>query len=339
MSKKGTVILKKKGGLGKLHSLMRGAPKEYYQEREDREVEGKYAGAYKSPSLPGIRHYISPQFSELEGKWCWGGTMEDLERLVKELGLRYDSGKNDDELIKFSDIRLDNSKDKFFNHISLYNSKWLADGRILLNLDTPIEEFFYLVYKGWRDVHDKTQDRADIFVAGARYEIENPKIVKAKQARNVKQEMQATALLADMTRDEDFEKMRMIAEIMGLRSFSTKSSDDEIFVMLSEEAVKGEEKERRFNNKSYRERFIELGNLPDEELYVTHKIHKAKRLKILVPRNGYYLFNTGNSGLSDQLSGIVTDNQLLQYFLNPDNEVEFAELDNQLQQRKSKAQK
>lgn len=339
MESKGTVVLKKRGGLGKLHGLMRGAPAEYYQDKEDRNEEGQYAGSYKSPSLPGIRHYISPKYSEMDGKWCFSGTDEDLERIVGELELRHASGKNEDEVIKYKDIRLNNPKDKFFTHNSLYNQRWLEDGRYMLNLNNPLDEFFYFVYSGWRECHDKTNPN-EAFDKMAKYELENPKVVKSKQARNVRQEIQANLVFSDLTKDGDFEKLRMIAEIMDLPSFSElRSSDDDIYVMVKEQAVDNLEKDKRFGDKTFRERFLELAKLPDEELYVTHRVAKAKRLRILVSRGSYFQFNTGNSGLSDRLDGIVTDNQLMNYFLNPDHDRELAELDNQLEQRKSKAQK
>ena len=113
-NKKGTVILKRLGGLGHIKS-MKGTPREYFTNDKNPETEGTYAGEYKEPTLPGAKKWLSPLWSDLSDQWCWGGTPEDLAVIVDAKKLKYPGNHPErGKIIKSSDVR--DRNDAFFSH-------------------------------------------------------------------------------------------------------------------------------------------------------------------------------------------------------------------------------
>ena len=252
--KKGTVILRKLGGLGKIKSL-KGNPRQYYTNNKDRDKEGEYGGEYREKTLPDARHWLAPYWNDLKNQYCWGGTAEQLAVIVDAVKLKYPKyHPREGELIKASEVDLYNISDAFFTHPHWSLNKTMEGGRIMLNRDVPEEEFFHLSYKGNHMVWDKTEPETALNkVAGAKYELINPKVVKARKAKDARKEVSATKLLSTLS----FERMSLIAEVMDLKTYDVSDPDpDSLFVALKDEAAENMEIAARFGNKTHQDRFI-----------------------------------------------------------------------------------
>jgi hypothetical protein len=332
MSKKGTVILKRKGGLGNIKSL-KGNPREYFTNDKNPETEGVYAGEYKEPTLPSARQWLSPLWSDLEDQWCWGGTQEQLASIVDAMKLKYPKGHpQEGQIIK--DANLKDFQDAFFKHKHWYLKKAMQGGRIMLNRDIPEDEFFHLIFKGAYNVDDKTEASNILTeVTGAKFELINPKVAKAKQAKDAKKEISAVKFLAESS----FERMTLIAEIMDAKTYNFSDPDpDSLFMAIKDEFATNTELCPKFNNKSWQEWFIELADkkqTPNSDLEIMASIMRAKRFGILRNRGSYWQFNSGNNRLPDRIEGQLNDLQLINFFRQVDNQEYFIELEKQLKEK------
>ena len=325
---KGTVIIKKLGGLSTIKSI-KGNPREYGQDVVDRDSDGEYIGEYKEPSLPKSRQGLAPIWNDLKDQYCWGGTREDLDVIVDKVRLTFPKGhRKEGELIKPSDVDITNIADPFFTDSKWYNSKYLEGGRVMLNRDLAEDEFFYLIYKGNHLVVDKTKNQNAVFTKGSRYEIINPKVVKARKAESAKETVDALIALSNM----EFEKRNLIAEIMDLRTYSIDDVDpDSLFIALKDEAAENNEISSRYGGKTGRERFMELVETENGDLNIMAEIMRAKRLGILRNRGSHWQFNSGNTQLNDRLDGITNETQLINFFRKVDNQDYYIELSKQLE--------
>lgn len=334
---KGTVILKKLGGLGNIKSL-KGNPREYHTNDKNREVEGVYAGEYRQNTLPNARHWLAPYWNDLKNKYCWGGTREQLDLIVDEVKLKFEKGHPDvGKTITPADVDIHNITDAFFTHSHWSLNKAMEGGRIMLNRDIPEEEFFHLSYKGNHMVVDKTEGETSLnAVAGAKYELVNPKSVKAKKAKDAKKEVDALKLLASSS----YERQKLIAEIMDLKTYDINDPDpDSLFVALKDEAAENTEVASRFGNKTYQDRFIELADkktTSNEDLEIMGLVLRATKLGVLRKRGNYWQFNSGNNNLSDRIEGQLNDIQLISFFRKIDNQDYFLALEKAVKGKQKK---
>jgi len=329
--KKGSVILRKIGGLSSIKSGLKSNMREFRQKRINRDKEGEYVGEYMEPNLPGSRHYLSVYWNDLKDQWCWGGSQEDLYRIAKKVKLRMPAKIGyQGEVIKPEEIDLFNPKDPFFTNLHWCARKFMSGGRIMLNLDSEEDEFYYFCYKGSHLVNDTTDQQLSVFRAGAKYEIINPKMVTENKARDAKLEVNALVLLSKMSLD----KQKYIASIMNI---STDFEDpDRLFLDLKDHAVENITKTSRFGGKTPQEQFISLSKEKNEDLVMKSNISIARNKRILVKRTNYYQFNIGNtdedgpSTLSDKIDGIASDNQLIAFFRKPENQEYYFALEEQI---------
>ena len=325
MAKAKTVILRKLGkGLGGLN--LQGGLKEYRQETMNRDHQGEYFGDYKERTLPGSRHYLAPIWNDLKDQWAWAGNQEDITRLLGVLRLRHDRGSEKGQIISPTSIDLKNREDAFFRNTYWTAKRYLAGGRLMLNLEVAEDEFFYLNYKGSHKVNDSTDPLNKAFIAGALYEIINPKTLVAKKAKDVKSEASAMRFLGGM----ELEKQKLIAEIMDLEC--DKEDPDSLFIGIVDQACKNTEIVARYGGKTAQDRFIDLAESPTEDLLVSAQIIRAKKARILVNKGQYTQFNTGGrkdaEGLliKDRLEGVNTDLSLINYFRKLDNQEDYLQL-------------
>lgn len=325
---KGTVILKKLGGLGTIKSL-KGQPTEYYTNSKDRDKDGEYAGVYREKTLPNARHWLAPYWNDLKNQHCWGGTREQLDLIVDEVKFTFEKGHpRVGEVIKPSDVDLFSIRDPFFSHSKWSLNKAMQGGRIMLNRDNPIEEFFHLSYKGNHMVVDRTEGETSLnAVGGAKYELVNPKTAKARRAKDAKKEVDALKLLAA----NSYQRQQLIAEIMDLKTYDVTDPDpDSLFVALKDEAAENTEISSRFGNKTWQDVFIDLADKKmhsNDDLEIMALVIRGKRLGILRQRGNYYQFNTGNNNLSDRIEGQLNDSQLINFFRKVDHQEHFLALE------------
>lgn len=322
---KNSVILKKVGaGLRALN--IKGGLKEYQQNSRNRDQDGEYIGEYKEPTMPGSKHFLAPVWEDLKKQWSWGGTQEDLSRIIDKLKLRHDRGVEKGTLISISEVDMKNRKDPFFTSSYWTAKRYLSGGKLLLNLTVPEDEFFYFNYKGSHKVNDKTNPLNKTFAAGALYEIINPKTIVAKKAKDVRSEASAMRALGGM----EFEKQKLIAEIMDLEC--DFSDPDSLYIGIVDQACKNTEIIARYGSKTAQSRFVELAETKVEDLRVFAQIIRAKKARVLVNKGSYTQFNTGGrkdaEGLliKDRLEGVNTDLSLINYFRKIDNQEDYLQL-------------
>lgn len=324
MSLKGTVILKKRGGLSQIAGKTRSGLKEYRQQRIDRETDGVYVGDYTAPSLPGSKHYLAPLWEDMKDQWAWKGTEEDLAVIVKKLALREKThtGKYDGN--KIDSANLTDKDDKFFTHDSFYLTKYLSNGRIMLNISkNTLDEFFYRNYAGSYTTHDASDPKNEVFSAAAKYEIINPRQVTEKKANVAKESVNAIIKLSELSKDND--KMNLIAEIMDVPTDLT--DPNKVFVDLKDHAAENSQKIARFDNKRACDKFMELCETKKEDLNIMAQIIRAKKLRLLTNRGTFTQFNVSKGSiLNSRLEGISTDTKLIHFFRQVDNQEYYIEL-------------
>ena len=327
-----TVILRKRG-LG-LKGLNVGTISEYTAETTDRSVDGTRIGEYKERTIPGSRHYLSPIWNDLKDQWAWAGTQEDLTALVKSLQLRHDRGPEKGTLISANDVDLKNRQDSFFRNAFWTAKRFLSGGRLMLNLDVNVDNFFYLNYKGSHKTNDLTNPLNKEFLRGAIYELVSPREAVKRKAKNVKSEAEAIRLLSDL----DNASQKSIAEIMDLEC--DFNDPDSLYVAIVDQGCRNTEVVARYAGKTAQERFIELANSNAGDLEVFVNVIRAKKARILVIKNGYTQFNTGGrtdkDGLliKDRLEGASSDISLINYFRKIDNQEDYVQLLTELEEKK-----
>lgn len=332
MAESKIVQIRKKGGLDKLMKSKNGQtlnPMLFKTNSKDPRVEGRLEGEYKGRTIIDTKHFLSPMWNDMKKRWSFAGTTEDLVRLVRLMKLKYPKGHkmagmliqplSKEDSPSGEDYRLSNRTDEVFNNSELYGKYYMENGRIGLDLNDPKQEFIFLCYKGDTSVDDRSGDKpkSSFMQAGTKYEIISPKREAQKQKGVVNKKLKAGGILASMENDEP--KMRAIAVIMQLPGYSKSTDANGVFVLLNDNAVENTKHSSKFN-KTFQERFIELGELPDEDLNITLQIINAKLSGIIRQRNGSYNFN------GETLPNLDNDVQLVNFFRSPANQDKYIQL-------------
>ena len=320
------VQIRKKGGL---HTIKSKAgivtPKVFHQDKKDTYSDGSYTGDYKGQTILKTKRYISPTWEDLDNKWAWGETPQKLMELVNKMNLRYsEKHERSGQLIKCKDIStaeqmLTYRLDPVFTHSELYGAYYMQDARLSLNLKDPKQEFMFYCMKGSSVVDDKSDSKllSGFIRAGLQYELVSPKAENKRKKEDVKKEVKAFQLFGAM--DSNPDKLRQIAEIMQIPGYSSKMDDAALYVLMRDMAVTNLEISPKYD-KSYMARFCELAEREDERLELEYNIIRAKKLHKLVGRKGYYMFQ------GKRLDNISNDVQLINYFMDLNNQEDYIEL-------------
>jgi hypothetical protein len=318
------VQIRKKGGLDSIikekNSGSKVRPMLFKTKTKSKTEEGVADGDYRGGSILDTKHFISPIWSDLKKQWSFSGNAADLSRLINKMKLRYPKNHpHEGQLIKANENdtdRLINRQDDLFNHPDFYGKYFMESGRISLDLSQPHHEFMFLCYKGDSNTQDKSSDGnvSKYISAGAKYEIISPRRENEKAKKDADREVRAIKLLANMDNDE--EKMRSIAVIMALPQYSSSTDSSGLFILLKDMAAQNSTHGAKYG-KSYQDRFIELAELPNEDLSISHQVISAKNSGILRRRKGHYLFN------GEKIDGLDNDLQAINYFKNPKNQEEY----------------
>lgn len=328
---KGVVILRRKGkGLSSIKGVT--PPREFGTNSSERDYlspsgNGEFVGEYKQPNLPNGKRALALFWNDLKKQWCWGSTVQELNDLVNSLKKRYPKNHYDKpgKVIKAEDVDLKNFSDPFFNHADFQGTKYMIEGRVLLNLDVDEDRLYYFSYKGNHKCHDLSSDQNSTFIMGAEYELINPKKQDKKRSTDYKAEADASKELAKM----EFEIQKMVAEIMNVPGYDKKDPDpDALYIALTDYAVKNLKKESIFNNKTGQEYFLELASYPRESLVMLYGVTLGRKNGIIRNKGSYWQFNSGQSELSDRLQ-IDTTIKSLMAFMAKDENAEYYESMNQ----------
>lgn len=327
MSDRRIVVLRKKRGLDSILVNKNGArlePKVFRQEDKDVNGAGEYVSDYRGKTFMDTKHFISPIWDTAKSQYSWAGNEQDLTRLIDAMKLRYPKwDERSGSIIRAEDMkenmsRLTYKMDPVFNNPELYGKYYMENGRISLDLNDPRQEFLYLCYKKNSLVDDRGDEgvKSKYARAGSVYELVSPKKEVQRKKATAKKEVQAIILLNALEGDED--KMKMIAETMQLPGYSALTDANGLYVLLKEVAAQNDNYSPRYR-KTYQDRFIELAEMDDSDLNVTHQVMSAVNNGIIRKRKDYYIFD-GEKISVDHL------NMLIKHFLNPANQEEYLKL-------------
>lgn len=296
-------------------------PSIFHQDTKNPDADGTPVGTYRSSGLPNTKQFMSPSWDPLKRQYCWGGTEADLERLILKLKLKYpkdhpEAGK----FIKPGDVkyRLKSYGDEVFENEVFYGARfWEAGKASLQNID-PIEEFLYHCYVGNPKMDQKGNRVSKYIQSGTTFEMVSPKEEKKEKADNVDVELESIELLLGMVNNE--ERMRAVCNILQLPGYDFKTTEASSMKVLLKEAADSTDVVARYGNKQVRTRFIEVAKMDDEDLFLTGNIMKAKKMSFLQKRKDHYLFQ------GEKLDGLLTDQNLVEYFKNPKNFEHYEQL-------------
>lgn len=317
------VQIRKKKGLQSIKSVGGGnlQPMVYHQENKNTETDGSPTGNYKSVGLPSTKQGICPHWNELSKQWAWGGTIEDLERLITRLKLKYRKGHPKEGQIISSEHaadRLYDFGDEVFTHPDFYGKKYMESGKISLNSEDPLDKFLYFCYAGSSFVDDKSKSQSKYLKAGMKYELVIPKEQELERSDEVTNKIEAIKLVSDVCKDED--RMRHICAIMQLPGYDMKTTTYKAMEVMLYDAANSEEIVARYDNRKKRVRFVELGTMPSEDIYRLYNIFLAKKNNFLSYRK------TGYQAQGVELTGVMNDRDLIDYYSNPVNEEAYQQL-------------
>lgn len=333
VASRGIVILKRKSkGLSSIKGIS--AIREFGTDSNEKDYvsvrgNGEYVGEYKQPNLPNGKRALALFWNDLKKQWCWGSTEAELRDLVSNLKKRYPKNHFDKpgKVIEAADVDLKNFSDPFFNHRDFEGSKYMIEGRVLLNLDVDIDRLYYYSYKGNHKCHDLSSDQNSTFIMGAEYELINPKKQDQKKSRNYKAEADASKELAKM----EFAVQKMVAEIMNVPGYDKSDPDpDALYIALTDYAVKNLKKEKIFNNQTGRDYFIELAKYPRESLTMLYGVTLGRKHGIIRNKGSYWQFNSGQSELNDRLPIETTIKSLMTFFSKDENSEYYDSMNDQL---------
>lgn len=327
MQREKIVQIRKKGGLEGITVNKNGSklsPKLFMQGTKDRNSDGTIDGDYKGKSILDTKHFLAPYWNDMKSQWAWGGTTEDLVRLIEKMKLRHPKNTPGEGTLivagKSPVDRLGNRHDDVFLHPELYGKYYMENGRASLALKDPKQEFLHLCYKGNDDVEDTSGDApmSKYRKAGTRYQIVSPKQDRIKDKKSADKEVEAMVLLGAMNNDEN--RLRAVASIMQLPGYAPSTDLNGTFLVLMDLAVKNDKMAAKFR-KSYRERFLELAKMTDEELNTCSQVIDAKSRGFIRKRGSEgYLFN------GERLTGIQEEVDLIKHFTDPNNQEDYLKL-------------
>lgn len=314
------IQIRKKSGLEKVVVSKNGAvlsPKEYSQDTMNPRYDGEYEGDYKGKTFYNTKQFISPTWDEMESKWCWAGSPEELSAIIEQMKLRYPKGHEKEGTIippGNPHERLTNIKDPVFNHPDLF-SYYMEMGRVSLRLSDPKQKFLAYCLKGNPAMEDlsepDTTPVSKYIKSGINYEIVSPSKENEKKKNTAKKEIEAVTVLGGMEGDED--KIRAICEIMELPGYGHNTDINAAFVLLKDQAAQNTTYQSKYGT-TYQNRFLELANMPTGELEVMHKIVRAKSMGLVRIMNGYAMFD------GEKIEGIHNLKTLIKFFKDPGNQ-------------------
>lgn len=289
----------------------------YSQKAKDREREGRYEGAWNHPGLPRSEQPLFPEFCSIRKKFQWAGTNNELNKLIKDMQLRYPDNyrvvAERGSLIPCEGDqmhRLSNYNDPVFNHPDIRGFK-MTEGTGVLNLSIPMHKFIYLTKKNELSVSTESTNRS-----GASVEFRNLKVRNKKQGKTVKIGLKAASLLNALA-DND-KKLIKLANIMNVPGTSEKSDPNIVLGIFDDIVIRNTDKKSSHFEKNYRDLFIYLAELDETEFEVHYKVYKAMKSKKLIKKSTGFEFIRGGAATST-LIGVTNKLALYEYLIDDAN--------------------
>jgi hypothetical protein len=309
-----TVILKKSSDLSKIGVI----PKLFKQEQYRPNDQGEYEGEYRGNSLLGSKRNITPFWDKVKGQWSFEGTIQDLQRIQTALKLRNEKG----ELLTISSDSLTNKLDSFWAHSSLYNVRDLdmIEGSAALSDENPLQELMMRVYRGSDSVIQDNKKQSKLVSGDSDLRMESPKIMEEKKVKDIDKNLKASTLLLNMGEA----RQKAILAIMNPSTYNYNENDPtRLKNTLYHECAMDTKPNKRFGGMSSQDKFIQLGEMPDEKLSNMSMIMKAVILGHITPNHkiGYsYKGELLNEGK------VKNDQQLIDFLFELENSELYFEI-------------
>jgi len=296
--------------------------------------QGRLIGPYKGVTFFHAKEFLAPHWDDVKNQWFWGGTHQELVRLIKEMELKYERGPKEGQIIEPNEENperhLKDFNDPVFRHISLYGQSYMDEGIVNLRQNDAIQRFLTLCYKANTHVDDSDNDSqiSPYIRAGQRYKMISPKTQAERDKREVFDEVDAVVLFDKIKTNET--KLRAIAEIMEISGYGDSTEFDGLVRLFYQYAVKGDKPIHKYGGASPRGRFMALAKMKDSDLNITHQVYKGKRRGFLRLGKGFTMFR------DKKIDGVTTELQLVNYFLDPKNDEDYRDLLDLLEGEKKK---
>lgn len=290
-------ILRRLKGLKQLKSV--NDIKAYYSNTENGQAVADEF--YKENHLPGATTSLGLPWDDLAGKFCFAGTQEDLDQIVKSLKLKYEDGENKGKVI--DKANLDDINDPFFDHSYFYGRFLAKEGQIILDDSLPDQKLLVLSLKANRKVVDKTKET--YYSVGAEWELLSPAQEEQYTSESNDIKLKAYNMLEEKTQDS----LDMIAYILNV-NYDEKipgSAKNKMF-----EAIEKNSKLKEFGVK-FVDKFMELASKGKDELIPMYNVRRGEKNGLLYFNGSYYQFKAASNSAETTIN-VRTFTELVNYF-------------------------
>jgi hypothetical protein len=305
------IIIKKKSNLAQY----RPDTNIYFQKDRDYDEQGEVIPDDKfnpTQNLIGAMQNITPHWDEDAGKWAFYGTVEDLQRIAKRLGLTDEKTR---QIITVDEDDLYNRYSPFWGNTVLWKSLFIEDTSRYLEADKPINELFNRVLRGREDLEQPGRtDQSKLITDRASFQLISPTIEKDKKKQSADEVTKAMKLYIELISDE--ERLNLVYLILDPPDYEENKDDKgAIEANIQSEFVNGDEYVSKYKT-STRKFFNEVSALDNAELITYSTAIRAKKAGVIRPSmNDGYTFK----GEKLDAGNIKSDAELCKFLLNPDN--------------------
>jgi hypothetical protein len=305
------IIIKKKSNLAQY----RPDTTVFYQKDRDYDEQGEPIPGDKfnpTQGLIGAMQNITPQWDDEAGRWAFYGSVEDLQRIAKRLGLTDDKTK---QIITVTEDDLYNRFSPFWGNPVLWKSLFIEETSRYLEADKPINELFNRVLRGREDLEQPGRtDQSKLITDRASFELISPTIERDKKKQGTEEVTTAMKAYIDLIGDE--ERLELAYLILDPSDYEENKDDAEaIKASIQTEFVNGDEYVSKYKT-STRKFFIEVARLDPAELVTYATAIRAKKAGVIRPSmNDGYTFKGEKLNNGD----IKSDAELCKFLKDPNN--------------------
>lgn len=256
---------------------------------------------FKGNFIPGATASVGLPWDDLRNRFCFYGTEEDLDKIVKKLRLKHEDGDLKGSIIEKSNI-LDIG-DPFFNHEFFFSKFVVKDGELLIDDSIPEQELLVRSLKDNRQVIDRTKDNDNSI--GAIWELVSPLMQEETIAAVNDVKMNAYSILNEKAKDS----LEMIALILSVDYDANipGSAKNKIF-----ESIEKNRNSKKFGVK-FVDKFLELAAKSRDELIPMFNVRKGEDNGLLSFNGSYYQFKAVNSQAETTIN-VRSTTELINYF-------------------------
>lgn len=276
-------ILRKLGGLSTIKN-MSNITAHYTNDSNLDKAKSELSELFKGDHFPNSVHGLHLFYDDLRSRYCFDGTIEELQKIVTSLNLKYEKG-HVEEGKNILSANPEDINDPFFTH-TYFQGKFAArGGSILLDDSIPDQKLFVLSYQANRTVNDKTKQ--DGHSIGAMWELISP--VKEEEFKSEDNDKMLKAY--GYLQDKNPETLAKIALILDVDAdFKDPNSIKNKLIT----SIRENKKLKDFG-KSFIDKFVEFSTASLDDINPLYLIRKGLSQGVLSWTGEYYQFKSSNS--------------------------------------------